>query len=86
MRREDSSRKEAREKRKTRKEEELLKKKEEVKRLKSLKMKEVQAKLERNGREGGKSLAETKGWRACVVIDALMLRDRHSAAGTRSGG
>ena len=61
VRRQDTTRKEAREKRKARKEEELLKKKEEVKRLKSLKMKEVRAKLERIGREGGKKLDETQG-------------------------
>ncbi|GLB37339.1 putative KRI1-like family protein [Lyophyllum shimeji] len=56
VRREDSKRKEARERRKQRKEEELQKKKEEVKRLKSLKMKEIKAKLERIGLEGGKKL------------------------------
>lgn len=61
MRREDSSRKEAREKRKSRKEEELLLKKEEVKRLKALKMKEIQTKLELIGREGGKRLEDTEG-------------------------
>ena len=47
--------------RKARKEEELLKKKEEVKRLKALKMKELRAKLERIGAEGGKKLEESKG-------------------------
>lgn len=61
VRREDTSRKEAREKRKARKEEELLKKKEEVKRLKALKMKELHAKLERIGHEGGKKLDESQG-------------------------
>ena len=61
VRRQDTSRKEAREKRKARKEEELLKKKEEVKRLKALKMKELRAKLERIGAEGGKKLEESKG-------------------------
>ncbi|PBK96588.1 hypothetical protein ARMGADRAFT_923986 [Armillaria gallica] len=54
VRREDTTRKDARERRKTRKEEELQKKKEEVRRLKSLKMKEIRAKLDRIGREGGK--------------------------------
>ena len=44
-----------------RKEEELRKKKEEVKRLKALKMKELRAKLERIGVEGGKNLEETTG-------------------------
>lgn len=63
VRRQDSSRKEAREKRKTRKEEELLKKKEEVKRLKALKMKDIRAKLEMIGKEGGKSLEESKALR-----------------------
>lgn len=61
VRRQDTARKEAREKRKARKEEELLKKKEEVKRLKALKLKELRAKLERIGHEGGKVLAETEG-------------------------
>ncbi|KZT04845.1 Krr1-domain-containing protein [Laetiporus sulphureus 93-53] len=60
VRRQDSSRKEAREKRKARKEEELLKKKEEIKRLKALKMKEIRTKLEMIGREGGKSLEASK--------------------------
>ncbi|KZT64882.1 Krr1-domain-containing protein [Daedalea quercina L-15889] len=57
VRRQDTSRKEAREKRKARKEDELLKKREEVKRLKSLKLKDLQARLEKIGKEGGKSLA-----------------------------
>jgi protein KRI1 len=61
VRREDTSRKEARERRKRRKEEELAKKREEVKRLKGLKMKDLRAKLERIGREGGKNIDETKG-------------------------
>ncbi|KAK0228294.1 KRI1-like family C-terminal-domain-containing protein [Armillaria fumosa] len=55
VRREDTTRKDARERRKARKEEELQKKKEEVKRLKSLKMKEIRVKLDRIGREGGKN-------------------------------
>ena len=61
VRREDTSRKDARERKKQRKEEELAKKREEVKRLKGLKMKELKAKLERIGREGGKNLDETQG-------------------------
>ncbi|KAG6897712.1 hypothetical protein C0992_011922 [Termitomyces sp. T32_za158] len=56
VRREDTTRKEARERRKQRKAEELQQKREEVKRLKALKMKEIRARLERVGREGGKSL------------------------------
>jgi len=60
VRRQDTARKEAREKRKARKEEELLKKREEVKRLKALKMKDIRAKLEKIGKEGGKSLEESK--------------------------
>ncbi|OBZ65900.1 Protein kri1 [Grifola frondosa] len=63
VRRQDTSRKDAREKRKARKEEELLQKKEEVKRLKALKMKNLRAKLERIGREGGKSLEESRALR-----------------------
>lgn len=53
VRREDTTRKDARERRKARKEEELVKKKEEVKRLKGLKMKDLRSKLERIGKEGG---------------------------------
>ena len=37
-----------------------MKKKEEVKRLKALKLKELRAKLERIGHEGGKKLEESK--------------------------
>lgn len=61
VRREDTGRKEARERRKIRKEEELSKKREEIRRLKGLKMKELRAKLERIGREGGKDVDQTKG-------------------------
>ena len=53
VRRQDTTRKEARERRKARKEEELLQKREEVKRLKALKLKELRRKLERIGQEGG---------------------------------
>ncbi|KAG6866685.1 hypothetical protein C0991_000795 [Blastosporella zonata] len=60
VRREDTTRKDARERRKQRKEEELQKKREEVKRLKGLKMKEIRARLEKIGKEGGKSLEEDK--------------------------
>ncbi|TDL23117.1 Krr1-domain-containing protein [Rickenella mellea] len=56
VRREDSARKEARERKKQRKEEKLLKKREEVRRMRALKMKEVRQKLERIGKEGGKSV------------------------------
>ncbi|PCH35775.1 hypothetical protein WOLCODRAFT_126307 [Wolfiporia cocos MD-104 SS10] len=60
VRRQDTTRKEARERRKERKEEEILKKREEVKRLKALKMKDLQARLEKIAKEGGKSLVESK--------------------------
>jgi protein KRI1 len=53
VRRQDTTRKEARERRNARKEEELLQKREEVKRLKALKMKELRRKFERIGKEGG---------------------------------
>ncbi|KAK0502995.1 KRI1-like family C-terminal-domain-containing protein [Armillaria luteobubalina] len=61
VRREDTTRKDARERRKARKEEELQKKKEEVRRLKSLKMKEIRVKLDRIGREGRKNLEADPG-------------------------
>ncbi|KAH7925289.1 Krr1-domain-containing protein [Leucogyrophana mollusca] len=53
VRREDTTRKDARARKKERKEEELEKKREEVRRMKALKMKEVRRRLERIGREGG---------------------------------
>ncbi|KAF8802648.1 Krr1-domain-containing protein, partial [Phlegmacium glaucopus] len=53
VRRQDTTRKEARERRKERKEDELRKRQEEVKRMKALKMREIKRKLERIGREGG---------------------------------
>ncbi|KDR76334.1 hypothetical protein GALMADRAFT_247726 [Galerina marginata CBS 339.88] len=53
VRREDTTRKEARERRKQRKEEELRKKREEVQRLKALKMREVKRKLDLVSKQGG---------------------------------
>ncbi|KAF8953200.1 KRI1-like family C-terminal-domain-containing protein [Flammula alnicola] len=53
VRRQDTTRKDARERRKQRKEEELQKKREDVKRLKALKMREVKRKLDLIGRQGG---------------------------------
>lgn len=38
-----------------------MKKKEEVKRLKALKLKDLRARLEKIGKEGGKSLEDNKG-------------------------
>ncbi|KAJ7072840.1 Krr1-domain-containing protein [Mycena amicta] len=55
VRREDTTRKEARERRKQRKAEELAQRKEEVKRLKGLKMKEIRARLERAGVAAGEA-------------------------------
>lgn len=69
MRREDTTRKEAREKRKARKEEEVAKKREEIARLKALKMRELRSKLERIGREGGKSLDHDEGTLSSNFID-----------------
>lgn len=56
VRRQDTSRKEAREKRKQRKEEEKALKREEVKRLKALKMREIRGKIEKIEQEAGKGL------------------------------
>ena len=53
VRRQDTTRKEARERRKMRKEEELAQRKEEVRVLKALKMREVRRKLELIGRQAG---------------------------------
>lgn len=53
VRRQDTTRKNARERRKERKEEEHRKRQEEVKRMKALKMREIRRKLERVGREAG---------------------------------
>ncbi|KAJ3919714.1 KRI1-like family C-terminal-domain-containing protein [Lentinula edodes] len=55
IRREDTTRKEARERRKKRREEEIEKKREEVKRMKALKMKELRMRLDRIGKQGGKN-------------------------------
>ncbi|KAJ3810610.1 KRI1-like family C-terminal-domain-containing protein [Lentinula aff. lateritia] len=55
IRREDTTRKEARERRKKRREEEMEKKREEVKRMKALKMKELRMRLDRIGKQGGKN-------------------------------
>ncbi|KAF5383395.1 hypothetical protein D9757_006159 [Collybiopsis confluens] len=61
VRREDTTRKHARERRKQRKEEEFQQKREEVKRLKALKMKEMRAKLDRIGKEGGRNFEDDPG-------------------------
>jgi protein KRI1 len=61
VRREDTTRKDARERRKQRKEQELVKKKEDVKRMKALKMREIRRKLEMIGREGGKDINQDAG-------------------------
>ncbi|KAF9471233.1 hypothetical protein BDN70DRAFT_998692 [Pholiota conissans] len=59
VRRQDTTRKDARERRKQRKEEELQKKREEVKRLKALKMREIKRKLELIGKQGGLKKAKS---------------------------
>ncbi|KAF9442814.1 hypothetical protein P691DRAFT_779207 [Macrolepiota fuliginosa MF-IS2] len=61
VRREDTKRKDARERRKQRKEEEMEKRREEVRRLKALKMREIRRKLELVGRQGGILGAKGKG-------------------------
>lgn len=53
VRRQDTSRKEAREKRKERKEAEKEKRREEIKTLKALKMREIKVKIEKIEKEGG---------------------------------
>ena len=61
VRRQDTTRKDARERRKERKEEELRKRQEEVKRMKALKMREIRRKLERVGREAGLKKFQSRG-------------------------
>ncbi|KAF7293992.1 Kri1-C domain-containing protein [Mycena kentingensis (nom. inval.)] len=55
VRREDTTRKDARERRKQRKQEEMAARKEDVKRLKGLKMKEIRVRLERAGVAAGEA-------------------------------
>ncbi|KAF4620849.1 hypothetical protein D9613_001050 [Agrocybe pediades] len=71
VRREDTTRKDARERRKKRKEEELQKKREEVKRLKALKMREVKRKLELIGKQGGLKKTGGEGEDDDFVDEAL---------------
>ena len=72
VRREDTTRKDARERRKERKEQELQKKREEVKRLKALKMREVKRKLEAIGKQGGlRGRADGDGEDDTFVDEAL---------------
>ncbi|KAF9047029.1 hypothetical protein BDZ89DRAFT_1058086 [Hymenopellis radicata] len=78
VRREDTTRKDARERKKQRKAEELSQKKEEVKRLKALKMKEIRAKLERIGREGGKNVDNDPALQE-LDLDADWDPDAHDA-------
>ncbi len=63
VRRQDSTRKDARARKQERKEAELEQKREEVRRLKNLKMKEIRKKLEMIGKEGGrgKNVDEDQG-------------------------
>ncbi|CAE6502586.1 unnamed protein product [Rhizoctonia solani] len=70
VRRTDTTRKEAREKRKERKAEKMLAKKEEVKRLKSLKMREFKDKLEKVRMEGGFGV-KSKGEQKAVEEEGL---------------
>ncbi|KZV91710.1 hypothetical protein EXIGLDRAFT_836921 [Exidia glandulosa HHB12029] len=77
VRREDTRRKEARERRKARKEEEMLRKREEVKRLKALKLKELRRKLERIGREGGKAVEDAA--LEALDLDAEWDPEKHDA-------
>lgn len=58
VRREETTRKDQRERKKQREEEAHVQKREEVKRLQALKTKELMTKLEKIGREGGKSLED----------------------------
>lgn len=58
LRRPDTTRVDARARRRERKEEEKLQKREEVKRLKSLRLKDLQKRMERVGREGGIEIGE----------------------------
>lgn len=60
VRRQDSTRKDARARRRERKEAELEQRRQEVSRMKNLKMKEIKKKLEMIGAEGG--VGEDQGW------------------------
>ncbi|KAF9012710.1 KRI1-like family C-terminal-domain-containing protein [Cyathus striatus] len=71
VRREENTRKEARERRKQRKEEEIQKRKEEVRRLKALKMREIRRKLDMIGMEGG-LLKKGEGAEAGGVVDEAL--------------
>ncbi|KAJ7496757.1 KRI1-like family C-terminal-domain-containing protein [Mycena latifolia] len=74
VRREDTTRKDARERRKQRKEEELAKRKEEVRRLKGLKIKEIRARLEKAGVAAGEAeTLEELG----IDLDAPWDREAH---------
>ncbi|KAG7091205.1 hypothetical protein E1B28_010257 [Marasmius oreades] len=58
VRREETTRKDARQRKKERKEEEMEKRREEVRRMKALKMKEIRAKLDKIGKEGGRNFQD----------------------------
>ncbi|KAI0692163.1 KRI1-like family C-terminal-domain-containing protein [Cytidiella melzeri] len=85
IRREDTHRKEVRERRKERKEQEKAKKKEEVRRLKSLKMKEIREKLERIGKEGGKNVEDSEALQQ-LDIEGDWDPDAHDAQMSRVYG
>ncbi|KAF8331256.1 Krr1-domain-containing protein [Amanita rubescens] len=84
VRRQDSTRKDARARKQERKEAELEQKREEVRRLKNLKMKEIRKKLEMIGKEGGrgKNVDEDQALHQ-LDLDAEWDPDEHDKQMTR---
>ncbi|KAG8888938.1 hypothetical protein FRB98_006336 [Tulasnella sp. 332] len=70
VRRQESKRKDARQRRLERKEEELQRKKEEVRRLKNLKMKDIREKLQLIGDEGGLDMGTAKATLEALDLEA----------------
>ncbi|KAG9004120.1 hypothetical protein FRB94_012403 [Tulasnella sp. JGI-2019a] len=70
VRRQESKRKDARQRRQERKDEELRRKKEEVRRMKNLKMKDIREKLQLIGDEGGLDMTTAKATLEALDLEA----------------